>query len=144
MLLILALSGCAAAPRPASTEPTAAVASSTWTDSFEQVSPELGRWAQAYPQTAARLSHWDGCQPEQSEAFLNWAVGYPAQSLEVFSAQHPDWVIFEDMLGRDRAAMKTLLSWTHRHPQLVPNLLTSHHHVASGSGSACDTTASAR
>ena len=94
-----------------------------WSKNHPQASVELGNWVRNHPDAARKMFEWDGTHPERSKAFVTWSIMHPAQPIETFIALHPDWPMFDQIVGTHRPAANAFMAWSRRHPQAAETLM---------------------
>jgi hypothetical protein len=95
----------------------------TWAVNYPRAASELEVWVTTYRDTARALFKWDGFRPEQSKTFVIWVNTHQGKGIDVFSAQHTDWLRFNEIIVKYRSEMSAFVVWCRFHPKASTALM---------------------
>lgn len=95
-----------------------------WEHNHPEAARDLGVWVRTHPDAAKKFFAWDSHHPERSHAFVTWAIAHPGEGIPAFSATHPRWEHFDDIMLNHAPAANAFIGWCRRHPQAAEALMS--------------------
>ncbi len=123
LLSFLAVAAHKKTKKPAAAEPPG-VDLTGWADTHPEAAQSLSQWVQDNAGSAKVFFAWDESQRKtpKAKAFIVWALTQRGETVNQFSAAHPDWKDFARLVDSESVGLDRLVRWCAEHPTAAEEL----------------------